>query len=142
MALTVQVVIDSNDPHPLAAWWAQTLGWNVEPQDPDFIRRMVAEGHASEDDTMEYEGSLVWRVGAAINHPDPDSGTPRILFQWVPEPKTAKNRAHLDLRADGEDLEALRARLVERGATVLHEGRQGPQTWLTMADPQGNEFCV
>ncbi len=142
MTFRVQVVIDSNDPHPLAAWWAETLGWTVEPQDADFIRRMVAEGHATESDTIEYEESLVWKVGAAINSPDPSSGTPRILFQLVPETKTVKNRAHLDLKTDGDDLEAVRVRLVERGATVLHEGHQGPQKWLTMADPQGNEFCV
>ena len=142
MARRVQVVIDSNDPHPLADWWAETLGWTVEAQDPEFIRRMVAEGHASEDDTMEYRGALVWRVGAAINGPESTSGTPRILFQWVPEEKSGKNRVHLDIKADGEDLDALRARLVERGATVLHEGWQGPQKWLTMSDPQGNEFCV
>ena len=142
MALRVQVVIDSNDPHPLADWWAETLDWQVEVQDPDYIRRMVSEGHASEDDTMEYRDSLVWRVGAGINGPDSTSGTPRILFQLVLEEKCGKNRVHLDLRAGGEDLDDLRARLVERGAIVLHEGWQGPQKWLTMSDPQGNEFCV
>jgi predicted enzyme related to lactoylglutathione lyase len=49
---------------------------------------------------------------------------------------------HLDIRKGGEDVAAIRERLVERGATVLHEGRQGPHTWVTMADPEGNEFCI
>jgi predicted enzyme related to lactoylglutathione lyase len=49
---------------------------------------------------------------------------------------------HIDLRIGDDDPEALRRRLIERGATVLHTGRQGPHTWATMADPEGNEFCV
>jgi len=49
---------------------------------------------------------------------------------------------HLDVRTGQDDVELVRARLVERGATVLHSGRQGPHTWVTMADPEGNEFCV
>ena len=60
----------------------------------------------------------------------------------MPEPKTVKNRLHLDLRPDGEDLDAFRDRLVERGAAILHTGQQGPHTWVTFADPEGNEFCV
>lgn len=143
MAYDVQVVIDSVDPHPLADWWAETLGWEVEPSDEDFIRRMIKEGHASEDDTITHRGVLVWREGAAINHPGGrDSGRPRILFQLVPEPKTVKNRVHLDLRPDTDDKEGAVRRLVERGATVLHEGRQGPHTWVTLTDPEGNELCL
>ncbi len=68
-------------------------------------------------------------------------GAPRVLFQAVPEPKTVKNRVHLDLRGE-DDPAALRERLIERGATALHDGRQGPHTWVTMSDPEGNEFCV
>jgi predicted enzyme related to lactoylglutathione lyase len=60
----------------------------------------------------------------------------------VPEAKTVKNRVHLDVRTGGDDVVAVRARLVERGATILYSGRQGPHTWATMADPEGNEFCV
>ena len=139
MAFTVQVTIDSTDPHALADWWAETLGWHVEEQDADFIRSMVAQGHATQDQTLVHNGALVWSVGAAIVAED-GSG-PRILFQRVPEAKTVKNRVHLDIRTGGRD-EEVRARLVERGATVLWTGRQGPQSWVTMADPEGNEFCV
>ncbi len=143
MPYSIQVVVDSTDPHPLADWWAQALGWEVERQDPDSIRRMVDDGHASADDTMTHDGALVWRVGVAIVAPGDLAHThPRILFQWVPEEKSTKNRLHLDLRVGTDDVEEVRRRLVERGARVLHDGRQGPYAWVTMADPQGNEFCV
>jgi hypothetical protein len=66
-----------------------------------------------------------------------------MFFQQVPEPKTTKNRVHLDLRPDGDvDLDALRASLVERGATRIGGGQQGPHAWVVMQDPEGNEFCV
>jgi hypothetical protein len=144
MAYDFQVTVDSDDPHGLADWWAETLGWVVEPSDEDFIRKMISEGHATEDDTTVHNGTLAWKEGAAILHPgEPDSGARRrVLFQLVPEPKTAKNRLHLDVRVGAENVEAEVERLVERGATELHRGRQGPHTWVTMADPAGNEFCV
>ncbi len=138
----VQVVIDCHDPHPLAEWWAETLGWSVEPQDETFIRTMIEQGHATEADTTTHHGRLVWREATAIRPPQDDHATGRILFQLVPEPKIAKNRVHLDVRLPGADLDAYRARLIERGATTLGHGRQGPHTWTTFADPEGNEFCV
>ena len=136
MAFNVQVTVDSSDPHSLADWWAETLGWTVEAQDEAFIRRMVADGHASESDTTTHRGALVWRDGAAILPPS-DVPAPRILFQRVPEPKTVKNRVHGD-----SDVGVVRAGLVERGARILYSGSQGPSSWVTMADPEGNEFCV
>lgn len=141
MTTRVQVTIDSQDPHAQADWWAETMGWQVEPQDEEFIRRMVAEGFATEAETKYHRGKLVWATGAAIGSPE-GGAAPRILFQTVPEAKTVKNRVHLDLRPDGQDLAGLRASLVARGARVLWEGRQGPHSWVTMADPEGNEFCV
>lgn len=143
MAYTFQVVIDCNDPHVLADWWAETLGWHVEPQDADFIRSMIEQGHASDSDTRMHNGALVWREGAAINsQPERSPSTIRIYFQGVPEAKTVKNRLHLDVRVGGDDPEAVRKALLARGATILHTGSQGPHTWTTMADPEGNEFCV
>jgi hypothetical protein len=137
-----QVAVDSARPHELADWWAAALGWEVEPQDEAFIRRMIAEGYATEEaDTMTHRGALVWTAGAAIRYPGGE-GRPRVLFQLVPESKTVKNRVHLDLRLGGEDAAAAVARLVAAGATVLHEGQQGPHRWVTLADPEGNEFCV
>jgi hypothetical protein len=140
MAFEFQVTVDCLHPHDLADWWAEVLGWQVEPQDQAFIRRMVTEGAAAESDTTEHRGALVWRVGSAIT--SPDAGRPRVLFQLVPEAKTVKNRVHLDVRVGAERQDAEVARLLELGATELWRGEQGPFSWVTMADPEGNEFCV
>ncbi len=140
MAYPVQITVDSADPHTAAAWWADTLGWQVEPSNEDFIRRMIEEGQADEADTTHVNGVLVWKAGAAVR--SPDAGAPRLLFQFVPEPKTVKNRVHLDVRIGSDTMEDVVSRLRERGATELHRGRQGPLAWVTMADPEGNEFCV
>jgi hypothetical protein len=140
MAFDFQVAIDCSSPHELADWWAEALGWEVEAQDEAFIRRMVSTGAASEEDTAVHRGALVWKMGAAITSPEP--GRPRVLFQHVPEPKTVKNRLHLDVRIGPERQEAEVTRLRGLGATELWRGSQGPHSWVTMADPEGNEFCV
>jgi hypothetical protein len=143
MGHNIQICVDSHDPHVQADWWAETLGWSVEPSDEAFIRDMVAQGHATEAQTREYRGTLVWREGAAICPTEQVGKKPRqrILFQEVPEPKTVKNRVHWDLNLDGQDKDEVRAALEARGATFLHEGSQGPFAWYTMRDPEGNEFC-
>jgi len=140
MAYEFQVTMDCSAPHELADWWAEALGWEREPSDEAFIRRMVEAGHAQESDTMQHRGELVWREGAALRHPS--GAAPRLLFQLVPEPKTVKNRVHLDIRVGAETREAELARLVALGATELHRGRQGPYAWITIADPEGNELCL
>jgi hypothetical protein len=140
MATDFQVVVDCAAPHELADWWAEALGWQVEAQDEAFIRRMIDAGYATEEQTTTHRGALVWKEGAAINSPDPNR--PRVLFQQVPEGKTVKNRMHLDLRVGAERREEEVARLVAAGAKELHRGSQGPHEWATLADPEGNEFCV
>ncbi len=140
MAFEFQVTVDSRSPHEQADWWAETLGWQVEPQDEAFIRRMVDAGHATEADTTRHRGALVWKDGAAITSPDP--GRPRVLFQTAPEDKVVKNRLHLDVRVPAGDRDTVVTHLVERGATELWRASQGPHEWVTLADPEGNEFCV
>ncbi len=144
--LTFQVTLDCADPHALAEWWSETIGWPVEPTDEAFVKQMVDAGHASEADTRVYNGQVVWATGAAISVPDAPDGSPcrRFLFQAVPEPRTVKNRMHLDVRVTpGTDLDAARDALLARGATFLHEASEGPMhRWYTMADPEGNEFCI
>lgn len=144
MAYDFQVVIDSADPHPLADWWADALGWRVEPSDEAFIRDMIAKGYATDEDTTTHGGVLVWKEGAAIRHPDDaERGLRRrILFQLVPEAKTVKNRVHLDVWVGADKVEEEVARLTGRGATFVHGGRQGPHSWVTVADPEGNELCL
>jgi hypothetical protein len=64
---------------------------------------------------------------------------PGLLFATVPEPKAGKNRLHLDLRPDDRDAEV--QRLLGLGATHADVG-QGDESWVVLADPEGNEFCV
>jgi Glyoxalase-like domain len=140
MAFDFQVTIDSTAPHELADWWAEALGWQVEPQDESFIRRMIETGAATEAQATVHRGALVWVAGAALRSPEP--GRPRVLFQQVPEEKTVKNRVHLDVRVGPERREEEVARLLALGATELWRESQGPYEWVTLADPQGNEFCL
>ena len=136
----VQIAVDCARPHELADWWAEALGWEVEPQDEAFIRRMIAEGHASEEHTVRHRGALKWKSATAIRSPDP--GRPRILFQAVPESKTVKNRLHIDVHTGADTRESEVARLIGMGATELWRSSQGSYAWVTLADPEGNEFCV
>ena len=145
MTLNIQIAVDCRNPHELADWWAETLEWAVEPQDETFIRSMIAQGFATEAETKVHQGKLVWGAGAAIRPPEElaaASPERRILFQTAPEEKTIKNRIHWDVRLAGADKDQARAALEARGATFLWSASQGPHSWHTMADPEGNEFCI
>jgi hypothetical protein len=135
----VQIVIDSQDPHRLVRFWAEALGYEVE-RDDGMIQGLLDAGQASPDDVVEVDGGLGWKVGAACR--DPEAVRPRVLLQLVPEAKSVKNRVHLDLRVGDEGRAHEVARLEALGATRLWDGQQGPFSWVTMADPEGNEFCV
>ncbi len=65
-------------------------------------------------------------------------GTPGMTFMAVPEPKTTKNRVHLDLKVDDLSSEAERA--LALGATKQAEFDEGGFRWITFQDPAGNEF--
>jgi hypothetical protein len=119
------VVFDAGHPASLARFWAAALeGYAVAPYDDDELDRLRAAGI---DDTEDDPTVLV----------EPISGTaPRLWFQLVPEAKVVKNRVHLDLASS--DVGAEVARLTGLGGSVLAE-RDG---WVTMADPEGNEFDV
>ena len=138
MATDFQVTVDCSSPHELADWWAEALGWTVEPSDEAFIRRMIDAGYATEEETTTHRGVLVWKTGAAITSPDP--GRPRLLFQLVPETKTVKNRLHLDLRPDDQDAEVRRVEGL--GARRVSVGQGADVSWVVLADPEGNEFCI
>lgn len=141
-AWQIQVTIDAARPHQLADWWAETLRWEVEPQDESFIRSMIDQGFATDADTETHRGALVWRGATAIRPAD-GAGGPRVYFQAVPEAKAGKNRIHFDLRPPSDaDVDALRTELDRRGATRIGSGQQGPHSWVVFADPEGNEFCL
>jgi hypothetical protein len=145
MGLNLQITVDSKNPHDLADWWAETLGWAVEPQDETFIRSMIEQGYATDADTLTHSGRLVWRDGAAIRPVEElNAKAParRMLFQISLDEKTVKNRVHWDVRLDGRDKDEVRTELEARGATFLWTASQGPHSWHTMADPEGNEFCI
>ncbi|MBL6620444.1 MAG: VOC family protein [Ilumatobacteraceae bacterium] len=134
--MRLQVTIDAKDPHQLVHFWAQALGYREEHN----VRQMIAAGNIGEDDVVEVRGHLQFRDGAACT--DPEGLRPRLYFQLVPEAKAAKNRLHLDLQYGREERDAQVARLEDLGASRLYEGQQGPHSWITMRDPEGNEFCV
>jgi catechol 2,3-dioxygenase-like lactoylglutathione lyase family enzyme len=135
-----QLCVDCADPHRLAAFWADALGYEVE-DDTASVRRMIDAGYATEADTVVLpDGRRVWPDVACSDRSG--DGRPRVLFQKVPEPKTVKNRLHLDLHVGPDDRDATVERLLGLGATRIGEGRQGPHSWVVLADPEGHEFCV
>jgi hypothetical protein len=69
-----------------------------------------------------------------------DAARPHELADWWA--KTVKDRWHLDVFVGTENVPTVTEQLTARGATFLHNGQQGPRTWVTMADPEGNEFCL
>jgi hypothetical protein len=148
MAIDTQTVLDCTDPHLVAAFWAAALEYEREDNSA-LIQHLLDTGAAPESLTTTVDGRLSWRTLAAIRHPDdpvhPFMGSGlgrRILFQAVPEPKTVKNRMHLDLRVGPDAREAEVARLEGLGATVLARVNADGSNHVTMADPEGNEFDV
>jgi predicted enzyme related to lactoylglutathione lyase len=117
MSIRFQAVcIDTTDPARLAAFWQEAIGW----------RQTFAE-----DDEIVLEPPAGSREEGVV---------PDLLFLRVPESKGGKNRLHIDLRPDDQAAEV--ARLEGLGAKRVDVG-QGPEvTWVVLADPDGNEFCV
>jgi hypothetical protein len=138
--MALQVTFDCADPHAQARFWSAALDFVVEDHD-ELIGEVIAAGHVTPDspDIIELDGRRAWRDYAAAKARDGDD---RLLFQVVPEPKTAKNRVHLDLHQPEGQRDAKVAQLLELGATKLWDGQLGPLTWVTLADPEGNELCV
>jgi len=107
------VVIDANDRDRVASFWAAVLGWETE---------------------LDQDGDLM------VVDPDAAAGV-RFLVLSVPEEKTVKNRLHIDLTPEGTGQAEELERLLSLGATRVDIG-QGEQTWVVLADPEGNEFCL
>ncbi|MFD5753549.1 VOC family protein [Streptomyces sp. NPDC127033] len=148
MTLHWKLVADAADPHAQADFWAATFGYLVEDNSA-LIEGLLALGHASEADVLTVHGRRAWRDLIAVRHPDDPyderTGTGlgrRILFQRVPEPKTGKNRLHLDVHTAPGERDAEAERLTGLGATVLRRVREPGGEWIIMADPEGGEFCV
>jgi Glyoxalase-like domain len=116
-----ELAIDCADPSGLARFWCSVLGYEVQEKDDGIV-------------TI---GSPL--VAECKNHVGPVP--PTLTFAHVPEGKSAKNRLHLDLSpTDKEQGEEVR-RLLDLGARHADVG-QGDESWVVLADPEGNEFCV
>ena len=146
--MAFQLVIDCADPDRLVQFWAVALGYRV--QDPP-------DGHATWRDYYLSVGVPEEELGdgdCADRLVDPTGRGPAVWFQVVPEKKTLKNRLHLDVLVGGGRLVPVEVRrwrvdveveqLVRLGATVLykHDDDTAGHYGVTMADPEGNEFCV
>ncbi|MFF9342090.1 MULTISPECIES: VOC family protein [unclassified Streptomyces] len=113
-SLVRHVTIDCADAYALARFWAEVL-----------------DGKVSDDDRPGDPEALVESEGAGL------------LFIRVPEPKSVKNRVHLDLQPRDRTRDEEVERLLALGATLVGDHRNADGTgWATMADPEGNEFCV
>jgi catechol 2,3-dioxygenase-like lactoylglutathione lyase family enzyme len=111
------LTIDCTDWRPLVAFWAAATDFTDDPDNPN--------------EADDPEGLLISATGMAL------------LFIPVPEPKRGKNRLHLDLVPVDGTLDEEVARLTALGASVVADHRRDDGTgWVTMADPEGNEFCV
>jgi len=111
------ITVDCSDALRLGRFWASALGWNVyHDDDPEVV--------------------------VAPSYPPVGEG-PQLLFIPVPEPRTVKNRLHLDIQPSDRSRDAEVERLLALGGTVVEDHRNDDGTgWVWMADPEGNDFCV
>jgi catechol 2,3-dioxygenase-like lactoylglutathione lyase family enzyme len=110
------ICVDSTHPSRTADFWEAALGWRRTADEPDEVVLEPPAGSAE------------------------DGVAPDILFLRVPEDKSVKNRLHIDLRPDDQEAEV--ARLEQLGARRIDVGQGAESTWVVLADPDGNEFCV
>ena len=110
--------VDAHNSYAQSVWWAQVLDWTEDPDDPNL---------------PEHEECLIMSR----------DGSHKVLFIEVPDVKQGKNRIHFDLRpAEGTRDEEL-ARLIDHGAKPIDDLRRPDGTgWVTLTDPEGNEFCI
>jgi len=107
------IAIDAVDPDGVAEFWCAVLGWTIHEREPGGIT-----------------------IG------DPERSWPMIDVFAVPEGKTVKNRLHFDLRADGVSTSGELDRLLALGARRVDVGQSSGSSWVVVADPEGNEFCL
>ncbi|GAA3050808.1 VOC family protein [Streptomyces roseofulvus] len=150
-ALTLQLTIDCADPGRLVPFWAEALRYVPEPPPQGYAswRAYWAASGVPEEELGDGAGDLPESLV------DPAGAGPRVWFQQVPEPKTVKNRVHLDLKVGGgrgvplavrrARVDGEVARLTALGATVLRtmDEPHGMDYYaVVLQDPEGNEFCV
>ena len=107
------IVVDTHDLPGLARFWSQALDWKI---------------------LSERAAEIV--IGPDVNAPV------GMCFMPVSDPKTVKNRVHLDITTEAGDRDAVIERLLALGARRVDVGQTGEESWTVLADPEGNEFCV
>ncbi|MDD9379637.1 VOC family protein [Streptomyces sp. ZAF1911] len=117
-----ELSVDSHDPERLAAFWCEVLDYKVIDRGEDMVEI------GSWEPTVE--GVRAGRM------------PPTLVFVQVPEGKTLKNRLHLDVSPIDAGTEDEVTRLLGLGATRADVGQGPDRSWVVMADPEGNEFCV
>jgi len=121
-----EINVDCADPAALAEFWCAALGYAVLDATDDLVE--IGPDRGSDAALLD-----VVRRGPVA---------PSLFFALVPEAKSVKNRVHLDLSPiDGTQAEEV-ARLEGLGARRVDVGQTGAESWVVMADPEGNEFCV
>jgi hypothetical protein len=116
-----ELAIDCADPHRLARFWCAVLGYEVQGEDDG----LVTIGPPSVPEGKKRPGPV----------------PPTLTFAPVPEGKTVKNRLHIDVNPTDVDQDEEVRRLLDLGARHVDVG-QGDVSWVVLADPEGNEFCV
>jgi hypothetical protein len=116
-----EIAIDCHHPRQLAEFWCAVLDY-----------RIIEE----RDDLVEIAG---WDPSVEAIRAGPVA--PTLVFALVPESKTVKNRVHIDVSPIDRDRDEEVQRLLGLGARHVDVG-QGEQSWVVLADPEGNEFCV
>jgi len=142
----IQITIDCQDPSALVPFWATALGYEPRPAPEGFAtwREWYLSVGVPEDELGD--GDCQDRLQ------DPAGVGPAVWFQVVPEPKTVKNRLHLDIFVADRGLpveerqpvvDAKVASLVAAGGTVIRVSRAHPDHYgVVLQDPEGNELCV
>jgi predicted enzyme related to lactoylglutathione lyase len=111
------ITVDAHDPHALAAFWAHVTGYTLHPETEPADTEVLLQA--------------------------PEPAAPGLLFIRVPDDKQAKNRVHVDVQPPVGTRDEEVERLLGLGATVYEDHRRDDGLgWVTMRDPEGNEFCV
>jgi hypothetical protein len=118
-----ELEIDCADPNALAHFWCSVLDYAVLDEDDEGV---VTIGSPEVPEGKNRQGPV----------------PPTLTLAPVPEGKTIKNRVHLDVNPTDREQDAEVRRLLDLGARHADVGQSGDESWVVLADPEGNEFCV
>ena len=117
-----ELAIDCADPDVLARFWCAVLDYEIQDGDDESVNIGPP------------------RMPEGPSHPGPVP--PTLTFARVPEGKTIKNRLHLDINPSDRDQDEEVRRVLDLGARHADVGQTGDESWVCLADPEGNEFCI